>query len=147
MNCRVSVECLDLDVARRAVEGDRLAQAPVRLEPYGGSTCAGCAPLELGKEAPADPQPAQGSGDPHAFQVGGAASVPLQRGAADRLRAQRRDEEQARGRSELVSRDRQPGVEPGLEPAAELGEVLAQALLRIPVAGIDGLELDEPGGE
>ena len=75
--------------------------------------------------------------------------MELQAAAADRLTEQRRDEEDAGRRPHGVELDRQArtGVEAGREAAGQLGEVLVEAVLRLRIARIDGIDLYEGGRE
>ena len=110
--------------------------------------CRGPA-FELREQAAADPEPTRRVGDPHPLQLGGLLAVELQRAAADRLGMERRDEEEARRRPQLVQlgRDAAGGIEAGLEAAAELRHVRVQAGLGLGPGRVDDLDADERRGE
>src|SRR5262249_57190252 len=96
MRVRLGVEGLHLAISRRAIERDRLVERVVRLEPHDARAAGGGSALELAEQTTADSEPANRVGDPHPLELGGLAVVKLQRTAADRLPAPRRDEGEPR---------------------------------------------------
>src|SRR5436305_3398910 len=94
---RLVVERLDLVVAGRAIEPDRLDEIPVRLEVDGRNAVLDGERLELGEEAPTDAEASSRLRDPHPLQLGGLVAVELEGAAAERRRAERRDHEEPRG--------------------------------------------------
>src|SRR5437870_7130317 len=127
MRVGLVVEGVDLAVARRAVEADRLGEGPVRLEPDDAGAVGRGAALELAEQAAADAQAARRLCNPHAFDLRRLVAVKLQGAAADRLAPQGRDKEQPRRWPELVELggDARRGIETGVEAPAELAVVLA----------------------
>ena len=75
--------------------------------------------------------------------------MQLEAAAADRLAEQRRDEEDPGRRPHGVELDRQAraGVEAGREATGQLGEVLVEAVLRLRIGRVDGVDLHEGGRE
>src|SRR4051812_28761336 len=92
---RLVVEGVDLDVAGRAVERDRLRQIAIRLEPNGPDALPAGQLLKLAQEPAADPEAAGLGRDPHPLQLGGPTPVQLQRAAAEGLPMQEPDGEEA----------------------------------------------------
>src|SRR5207244_2493045 len=84
---------------------------------------------KAGQEPAAQAEPADRGGDPHPLDLGGRASVKLQRTAPDRLGVQGRDQEQARGRGHLVvgGGDAPVRVEARFDACSPLVEVGPQA--------------------
>ena len=75
----------------------------------------------------------------------GSPGLQLEPAAADRLRPQRRDQEEPGRRSQLVETGGEHlEVESALEAPVDLTGVSLQAALGVGMAGIDDLELHEP---
>jgi hypothetical protein len=96
------VERVDLDVARRPVQGDGFAERFVRLQPDNGRPVRGRAALELVQQATTVPRPPCLVCDSHAFELWSAIRLERQGAAADRPAAKRREEKSAGGVSKLL---------------------------------------------
>src|SRR6266702_28273 len=148
------VEGRYLAVAGRPVQRDRLGQCLVGLQPQHPDPVRRSPGLELGQQPAAEAEAADRGRDPHPLDpgnLGGRAGVELQRAAADRLPAQRRDQEQSRGRGHLVGgrRDAPGRVEAAVEAPGQLVHVGPQAapgirVPRIAHAGHDGRGVQQP---
>jgi hypothetical protein len=143
------VERRHLAVAGRPVQADRLAEALIGLQSQHAHAVSGGAGLQFGQETTPQADPADPRGDPHPLDLGGRAGVKLERAAADRLRVQRRDQEQARGRDHLVvgGRDAPGRVEAAVEAAGQLLDVGPQAVPGVGVPRIALADLDRRGGQ
>jgi hypothetical protein len=107
------------------------------------------AALELGQQAPADPESPRRLGDPHPLDVGRCVAVELETSTTHWLPAQGCDEEQPGRRPHRVDPRgaTQRRVESGVEPAIDLGEVGVQAPLGRGLRRVHGLDVDQGGGE
>ena len=132
------IEGCDLAEATPPVEGDRLIQGTVGLEPQHLDPCFPRQPLELLQQPASEPDPTSLRRDPHPLQLGWRTGMELEGSAADRLCASAGDEEDAGRRRHLVrgGGDAERGVEARLEACGELGEVLLEAPGRISRARI-----------
>src|SRR5512132_1083954 len=124
------VEGLDLLVARRAIERDRLGQVAVRLEAECADAILTREALQLREQPAAESQAARSGRDPHSLQLRGHAPVELERAAADRLSVECRDHEEPGRRSQLLRRrgDADGVVEAVVEASAELLVVFGKAM-------------------
>src|SRR4051794_12753023 len=145
---RLRVERRDLAGAGRAVEADRRGEVAVGLQPGDTGAAVGGLRLELSEQPATEAEAARRGRDPHALDVRRAAGPMLDGAAADRLRAQIRDQHDARRRAQLLrlGGDSARRVVVGVV-AAELGEIGAQALADVGMGGIDRPDLDQGGGE
>ena len=95
--------------------------------------------LERGQQPPAHPEPADGRRDPQALDLRGRAVVEAQGAAPDRLGLQRRKEQDAGRRPQLLVAHlpAATGIEASGKAPLQLGRVLAHAVPRMGIGGID----------
>ena len=105
MGVGIVVERGDLPVPRAAVEGDRLGQGSVGVEADGRGVGTGRVPLQLAEQPPAEPETSDLGGHPEPLDLGWSAPGQLQTAACHRLAVERGDEQEPRGRRELVGVD------------------------------------------
>ncbi len=146
---RLVVERRHLAIAGRQVQADRLAQGPVGLQTQDAHPVRGGASLQLGQEPAPQAKSADGRGHPHPLDLGGRAGVKLERSAADRLRVQGRDQEQASGPGHLVvgGRDAPGRVEAAVEATRQFLDVRSQAVPRVGMPRIALADLDRRGSQ
>src|SRR4051794_35995549 len=128
MRVRFVVERLDLDIPGGSIEADRLDEIAVRLEVDRAHAVLDGERLQLGEQAPAEAEAARRLCDPHPLELGRLVAVELEGATAERLRTERRNEEESGGRAELIGcRGHADGVvEAALEPLGEHGVVLGE---------------------
>ena len=140
------VERLHLDEAGAAVEGDRLHQHRVGLEPYGAVTVLGRPSLELLQQASPHPPAAGTLVDPHPLDVAGRpVLVVLEGTTTHRGPAKVGDQHDPAGRTDLLrlrGRTGRSGRSGTSRALVQLGDVGRQAAPRVRVLGIDGPDLD-----
>src|SRR5436305_12853640 len=132
-----------LAVSTAPVEGLRLDQGLVGLEPQRRQAPFPRQGLEALEDPVPDPQTTGSRGAPHALDLAIVRTAP-QRTASDGLAVQRGHEEKPL-RRRVVRRGRRntaSGVEAGLEARGELGEVALQTVLRSPAPRILHAEAD-----
>ena len=137
MRVGLVVERRYLLVAGRAVHADRLGERVVGLQPQDADAARRGPVLQFGEQPPAQPEPANGGGDPHALHVR-VALAETQGAAADRVLVQPRDQQQPgrRGQLRVGGRDAAVRVEPAVEPAGQLREVRPHDQTRVRLARV-----------
>ena len=143
------VERHDLAVARAAVEGDRLGEAGIGVQPNGVAAVRRGLGLELAEQPSPHAEPTGVRIDPEPLDLGGFARVEAQRPATDGLASRRRHEEQPERRSHVDGRGLPAAlrVEPDPEPSVELAVVGLQAVACAVAVGVDHVDRHEPGGQ
>jgi hypothetical protein len=138
------VEGGHLAVPGRPVEGDRLDERAVGLQPQRPDAGGAGVLLDRAEQPPSHPEAADGVGHPHPLDLRRLLPVQLERGTAHGLAVQPGQEQQPRRRNELVVHGRKAaaGVEAALEAAGELGEVRGDAGPRVRVAGVGRADVD-----
>ncbi len=111
--------------------------------------CSTGAPFEFGEQSAADAESAGGRCDPHPFQLGRPVAMELQGAASDRLATKGCEQEQSCGEAHLggVGGKAAGWVEAAAEALVELGEVVAEAVARHGVDGVDDRDVDQRGGQ
>lgn len=126
---RLVVEGIDLVISRAAVEGNRLCQGVICLEPKDSNSSFTGMPLQFLKKPPPDTESPRGRGDPHSLQLRRGVSMKFERTTADRPFAQAGDEQRAGRRHEFVrvGGNTERRIEARIEAFVELRKILLKA--------------------
>lgn len=126
---RLVVEGIDLEVSRAPVEGNRLCQGMIRLEPKDRRSGFTGMPLQFLKKPPPYAKSPCDRGNPHPLQFRRRVSMKFERATADRPLTQAGDEECAGRRHEFVcvGGNAERRIEPRIEAVVELRRILFKA--------------------